>query len=70
MSAGGEDHDADRRGLQVAVVLLAAFVLGLCAGVLSWLGGTSVPAAVLVGCGSFGGIVILILAILHFMRGG
>lgn len=70
MCTEGSDQDTKHRGLQVAVLLLAAFVLGVCAGVLSWLGGMPVAAAVLAGFGAFGGVVLFILAILRFMRVG
>lgn len=68
MSDQGPRRDLRHRGLQIALVLLAGFVLGICGGVLAWLGGSSVPGAVLVGAGSWAGSVALLLAVLHFAQ--
>jgi hypothetical protein len=64
------DVDADRRGIHVAVILVTGFILGIGGGVLSWLGGFSVPLAVLTGFGAFGGACLFILAVLRYVRSG
>lgn len=68
MGDQGPSRDLRQRGLQIALVLLAGFVLGICGGVLAWLDSTSVPGAVLVGAGSWAGSVAVFLAVLHFAQ--
>jgi hypothetical protein len=70
MCSEGSDPNVGHRGLQAAVVLLAAFVMGLCAGVLSWLGGMSVAGAVLAGFAASGAVALFILTVLRFIRSG
>jgi hypothetical protein len=50
----------------VAMVLLTAFVLGVLAGVLSWVGGTPVPFATLTGFAAFGGTATFIITAVRF----
>lgn len=68
MGDQGPSRDPEHRGLQIGLILLAGFVLGICGGVLAWLDSTSVPGAVLVGAGSWAGSVVLLLAVLHFAQ--
>jgi hypothetical protein len=70
MSTTGGGSNGDHRGLQVAITIVAAFVIGLCAGGLSWLSGVTVAGAVLTGGGTFAGVVALILVILTFLKPG
>jgi hypothetical protein len=55
---------ADDRGpllpLRAALILLAALVTGIAAGVLAYLGGARPPEAVLTGGGAFGAAVALL----------
>lgn len=57
-------------GVEIAVVLLTAFVLGVGAGVLCWIGGAPVAMSILTGAGAFGGITLFILAVLRAWRSG
>lgn len=57
------------RVVLVAIAILAGFILGLCGGVLSWLGGMAIPGAVLAGAGSWGGSVLCIIGVMHFVQG-
>src|SRR5262249_10533904 len=67
MSAEAEDNNQRQ---VLAVVLLTALALSLCAGVLSWLGGAAVAMAGLYGGTAFGRVTLFILAILNFLRAG
>jgi hypothetical protein len=58
--------DATVRGLWLAITALSATLIGIAAGVLSWLGGLNPPTAILTGGGAFGGTVLLALAVLRF----
>ncbi len=69
MCTEGANNEVNR-GLQVAITVLTAFVVGICAGVLSWLAGWPVPAAFLTGGGAILTTIGAILGILHFMRKG
>jgi hypothetical protein len=60
-------HNA--RVLWLAIIMIVAAVIGVAGGTLSWLGGASVPNAVLAGAGSFGATVLLLLAIMYFLDG-
>jgi hypothetical protein len=70
MCSDDSNRNCEHRGLQAAVVLLTAFVMGLCAGILSWLGGMPVAGAVLTGFASSGTVALFIFAVLRFIRTG
>ncbi|GAA4605447.1 fatty acid desaturase [Actinoplanes octamycinicus] len=57
----------DLRPLWLTVILLAASGVALVAGVLSYLGGMTVPAAVLAGGGAFSATTFLLIAIRQFL---
>jgi hypothetical protein len=57
------------RALWVAITLLTASILGVSSGLLSWIGGANPANSILAGGGAFAGVVILILAIIHFLNG-
>jgi uncharacterized membrane protein len=44
-------------------VILASALIGMAGGVLSWLAGVSVPAALLTGGAAFGGAILLMMTI-------
>ncbi|WP_433789216.1 hypothetical protein [Actinoplanes sp. CA-252034] len=50
----------------VALILLAACIIGGIAGLLAHAGGSNVPASILTGGGAFAGAVGLLLAIAHY----
>ena len=50
-----------------AIGLIFALFVGTCAGVLGWLGGQDVPAAVLTGGMSFGGTVTLVALVINLL---
>jgi hypothetical protein len=51
-----------------ALGLLFALFVGTGAGVLAWLSGQGVAAAVLTGAASFGGTVTLVALVIHLLR--
>jgi hypothetical protein len=55
------------RAVWAAIILLAAVPVGSAAGLLSVVGGVSVPLAILTGAGAFGGTVALLLALAQFL---
>ena len=55
------------RFLWMAIITIVAVIAGVAGGTLSWLGGASVPNAVLTGAGGFGAAVLLMLAIVYFL---
>lgn len=55
------------RFMWMAIIMIAAVIIGTAGGMLSWLGGASVPHAVLAGAGGVGATVALLLAIGHFL---
>jgi hypothetical protein len=55
------------RALWLAIMLLAASILGTSGGLLSWLGGMNTPNAILAGAGAFAGTLLLGIAVAHFM---
>jgi hypothetical protein len=55
------------RPLWLAWLLLTATLIGVAAGVLSWLAGMTAPAAVLSGGGAFAGATLLLINLQHFM---
>ena len=68
-SAASQLPDAPHyiRALWLAITVLAAGMVGVTAGVLSWLGGMNSPNAILAGGGAFAGTVILGLTVIHFL---
>jgi len=57
------------RGLWLAIVVLAAALVGAAGGLLAWNGGAIPPLAILTGAGAFSGTVLLFLAMLRFVAG-
>jgi hypothetical protein len=57
------------RAVWVALVLIVAVMVGTAAGLLAYAGGQKVPMSILTGGGSFGGAVLLMLALIHFCWG-
>jgi hypothetical protein len=53
----------------IALILIAAVIVGAAAGLLAFAGGANVPTAVLTGGGAFAGTVLLLLALLNFGSG-
>ena len=58
------------RGLWLAIVMLAAVLVGAAGGLLAWGGGANPPMAILTGAGTFSGAVLLFLAMFRFVAGG
>jgi drug/metabolite transporter (DMT)-like permease len=62
------------RHLWFAIMLIAGSMLGAAGGVLTWLAGSNVPAAIVAGGSVFGGAIALLVAIYRFLseppRGG
>lgn len=57
------------RGLWLAIVVLAAALVGATGGLLAWSGGASPPMATLTGAGTFSGAALLFLAMFRFVAG-
>jgi heme A synthase len=57
------------RSVWIALILMAAVIVGAGAGLLAYAGGANVPMAVLTGGGAFAGTVLLLLALLSFASG-
>ena len=57
------------RAVWLAIIILAAAMLGGICGLLSWLGGMNLANAILSGAGAFGGTVILIQSLFNFVSG-
>lgn len=57
------------RGVWLAIIVLAAALVGLVAGLLSWAGGMNPANAVLAGGGAFAGGVLLLLSAVQFVAG-
>jgi hypothetical protein len=58
------------RTIWLAVMVQASVYLGTAAGILSWLAGATVPAALAVAGGAFSGALGLFLAIAGFLAAG
>jgi hypothetical protein len=52
----------------LAIMALAATILGIGCGLLSWLGGMNVPNAILAGIGAFGTTLIVMITIRRFTK--
>ena len=61
--AGRSGH----RGIWVAIILLAAGIVGSIATLLAYAGGSKVPTAILTGGGAFGATVLLLITIAHYI---
>jgi hypothetical protein len=57
----------DLRPLWLAYILLAATLVGITAGLLSWLGGMEPPTAILAGGGAFSAAALLMLSLQRFL---
>ncbi|SNT61870.1 hypothetical protein SAMN05216276_10864 [Streptosporangium subroseum] len=55
------------RAIWLAIILLAAVIIGLAGGVLSWLGGATPAGAILFGAGGLAATVLLAITIVNFM---
>jgi hypothetical protein len=62
-----EVSDPNIRSLWLAVSALAASLVAICAGLLSWASGASVPSAVLASGAAFAGATLFLLGILRFV---
>jgi hypothetical protein len=51
-----------------ALGLVFALFVGTAAGILGWLGGEKIAAAVLTGFGAFGGTITLVLLVIKLFR--
>ena len=58
------------RGLWLAIVILAAALVGAVGGLLAWSGGLNVPMATLTGAAAFSSAVLLFLAMFRFVTDG
>jgi hypothetical protein len=61
----GSPMDAATRALWLALMIFFSLAVGVAAGVLA-ANGNTLPVAVLTGGGSFGGTLLLLLAVFHF----
>ncbi|RBQ13955.1 hypothetical protein DP939_43000 [Spongiactinospora rosea] len=57
------------RAIWMAIIILAAALIGIAGGTLALIGGTTAPGAMLTGAGGFGAAVALLLAIAYFLDG-
>jgi len=55
------------RPLWLAWILLTATLIGVAAGVLSWLAGAAAPAGILAGGAAFAGTTVLLINLEHFL---
>jgi cellulose synthase/poly-beta-1,6-N-acetylglucosamine synthase-like glycosyltransferase len=60
--------DNSQLWLWLALGLIFALFVGTCAGILAWLSGQGVAAAVLTGGASFGATVTLVVLVIGLMR--
>lgn len=58
------------RALWMSIFLLGAVMIGVAAGLLSWLGGMSAPNAILSAGGTFGAALALVCVVFNFLTGG
>jgi hypothetical protein len=59
--------DPNIRGLWLAISTLAATLVAVCAGLLSWADGASPPAAVIAGGAAFASAILLLLGVVRFV---
>lgn len=57
------------RSVWIALILIAAALIGGGAGLLAWAGGANVPMAILTGGGAFGGAIVLLLTLCRYGAG-
>ncbi|SCL26500.1 hypothetical protein GA0070616_3320 [Micromonospora nigra] len=62
--------NASTRPLWLAVMILVSLMAGVAAGVIAWIGNLTPQAAILVGGSTFGGSVLLLLAMAGFLTAG
>jgi heme A synthase len=55
------------RAVWTAIILLTAVLVSFAAGLLSVVGGIPVPLAIITAGGAFGGTIVLLLALAHFL---
>lgn len=60
--------DSAIKALWVALCIMLALLVGVAAGILSWLGGQHPPGAILIGGGAFGGTVTVALLIMNALK--
>lgn len=58
-----------QRDVWIAIILLTSCIVGSIAALLAYAGGSKVPTAILTGGGAFGGTVLLLIAIAHYIGG-
>ncbi|OJF10714.1 hypothetical protein [Couchioplanes caeruleus] len=58
------------RALWFALMILASIMIGSATGLLAWVGGDTVAAAILEDGGTTGGSLALMLALFHFLASG
>jgi uncharacterized membrane protein len=58
------------RAIWLALMMVFSFVIGGAAGLLSWAGGDDPAHAVVTGGASFGGTVLVLLALFYFATNG
>ncbi|MEU8195225.1 hypothetical protein AB0C10_15740 [Microbispora amethystogenes] len=59
---------SNTRGLWLAIIVTAGFVVGIAGGILAWLGGAHPALAVLAGAGGFVTFVTLSLTVANFLK--
>ena len=64
----GEHPNSKQPAVELAVILLAALVVSICVGVLSWIGGMAVAMSVLAGAGAFVTCSLFLIALIKFLR--
>ncbi len=62
--------NASTRALWLAVIILVSLMIGVTAGVVTWISNRNPYAGILAGGGSFGGTVLLLLAMAAFLTAG
>lgn len=67
MTAG---TDASIRALWLAVIVVLSLLVGVATGVVTWINNRNPYTGILAAGGSFGGTVLLLIAMLAFLTGG
>jgi hypothetical protein len=62
--------NASTRALWLALMIFFALAVGTAAGLLTWAGGDNAFVAVLTGGASFGGTLLLLIAVFHVATAG
>jgi hypothetical protein len=55
------------RAIWLSIMVLAAVFLGAGGGLLSWAGGMNLANAILAGSGAFGGSLLLMITVKHYL---